>query len=292
MLPGLDKHFDRVFNGYGENTLSMALYDKPINHIKHPILIATSSMAPFGDKTGYLFIVRGCNSGCLFCSAPVHTPNKLYTPLSEIQRVLDEYKKQKVDVVSIMDDNLFIDDKYTWEAINFLAERDLKWMAFNVRADYLLGKVNNLTQNGLVGAYIGVESFSDEVLKGYRKRETTEQVKQAIKELKHHGCYVWGNYIFCMPSSTLDGSRREIEQLASLELDLVMPTVFTPYPGVPLFKELKSLIFDWNWRHFDNGHIVWKHPHIRPEQVKTILSECFNACNCAKITTFAEPDPY
>ena len=204
-----------IEGNHAKDALSMALYNKPTNQIKHPILIARDSMAPFGDKTGYLFIVRGCNSGCLYCSAPVHTPGKLYTPLSEIQRVLNEYKKQGVDVVSIMDDNLFIDEEYTLRAIELLAEQNLKWMAFNVRGDYLIGKVKKLTQSGLVGAYLGVESVSDETLKEYKKRETTNQINQAIKELKYHGCYVWGNYIFCMPNATLDGSKKEIEQLAS-----------------------------------------------------------------------------
>ena len=39
------------------------------------------------------------------------------------------------------------------------------------------------SQSGLVGAYLGVESFSNETLKDYKKRETTDQIDQAIKEL-------------------------------------------------------------------------------------------------------------
>ena len=33
MLPDLDKHFDRIFKGYGEDAMSMALYNKPTNKI-------------------------------------------------------------------------------------------------------------------------------------------------------------------------------------------------------------------------------------------------------------------
>jgi len=289
ILPDLDKHFDRVFKGYGEDALSMALYDKPINQIKHPVLIARSSMAPFGEKTGYLFVIRGCNLGCQYCCTPFFTPDKLYIPLSEIQRVLDEYKDQGVDVVSIMDDNLFLDEEHVRKTINLLSERNLKWMA-NVRADSIIGKVEKLTQSGLVGAYLGVESFSNETLKDYKKRETTDQIDQAIKELKSYGCYIWGTYMFCEPNATIESTRKEIEHLASLDLDLVIPTILTPYPGTPLFKKLEHLIIDWNWRHYDNGHIVWKHPHIRPEQVKTIYIDSFATSNCAKISTFTEPD--
>ncbi|GAI78050.1 unnamed protein product, partial [marine sediment metagenome] len=65
---------------------------------------------------------------------------------------------------------------------------------------------------------------------------------------------------------------RDIERLSSLELFLAQISVLTPFPGTPLWKQLENKIIDKDWNHYDIYHLVWKHPHITPEEARSLLA--------------------
>ncbi|MBA7701684.1 hypothetical protein ES703_110428 [subsurface metagenome] len=97
--------------------------------------------------------------------------------------------------------------------------------------------------------------------------------------MNDNNCYVVGSYIFCNESDTKQSMRADIEKLASLEIPAVMPVILTPYPPTTLFDLLRERIIDWDWSHWDDGHLVWHHPKVTPEEAREILLECAYTCN-------------
>ncbi|MFX1516965.1 MAG: B12-binding domain-containing radical SAM protein [Promethearchaeota archaeon] len=278
MTPGVNRHFDRVIIGPGENAMREILGFKPLPYFHHPIFINKGRILFKRVKVGCLFTARGCNKGCRYCASPRFIRGRIFTPIEEIKRVLNIYQKEGVKYVLIYDENFSLDEDRVWTVINLLSERDLLWFCLT-RADDLLGRVERLRNKGFIGALTGIESLRDENLRSWRKHEKSDQIVQMIKEMNDNCCYTLGTYIFCAENDTLKSMREDIERLSSLEIPSVMPCILTPFPGTPLFEKFKSRIIDWNWRHWDDGHLVWNHPDVSPRQAQDILFECAKTCN-------------
>lgn len=278
MTPGVNEHFDRVIIGPGENAMRTLLGYNPLKSFRHPIFINRGRLLFKTVKVGFLFTARGCNKGCRYCASPHFIRKRIFTPITEIERVLNIYQKEGVKYILIYDENLSLDEDRVWNIIKLLSERELSWFCLT-RADDLLGRVGKLRDKGFVGALTGIESLRDTNLKNWKKSETSDQIVQMIKEMNDNSCYTLGTYIFCAENDTLKSMREDIEQLSSLEIPCVMPCILTPFPGTPLFEKFKPRIIDWNWRNWDDGHLVWKHPNVSPRQAREILFECTDACN-------------
>mgnify|MGYP001611710172 CR=1 FL=1 len=46
-----------------------------------------------------------------------------------------------------------------------------------------------------------------------------------------------------------------------------------------MFEEHKAGILDWDWTHFDGKHLVWRHPHLSPEDVQQALDYAYRESN-------------
>jgi radical SAM superfamily enzyme len=113
---------------------------------------------------------------------------------------------------------------------------------------------------------MGIESFRDKTISDYKRGRLTDINMKALKEMKDNSCYVIGSYIFCHEQDTKESMRADIEKLASLDIPAVMPTILTPYSPTPLFDQFQDRIIDWNWDHWDDGHLVWRHPEVTPQE--------------------------
>lgn len=280
MSPGIKEYFDYVIVGAGENPMRELLGYKPLINFKHPIFISEGKFGFFKIKIGFLFTARGCNRGCKYCLSPRFISKRIITPKREIQRVLDKYYEEGVNAVIIYDDNFPLNEEIGQATINLLAERGLLWFCL-VRLDDLIGKVKELKKAGFIGTLTGIESLRNINLKDWKKGENVNQILCAIKEIKNNDCYILGTYIFCAENDTVRSMKKDIQQLKNLKVPVVMPCILTPYPGTPLFEKLlhENKIIDWNWLHWDDGHLVWKHSHITPKQAKNIVFECAEVCN-------------
>jgi len=284
--PGVNEHFDHIIFGPGENAMRELLGYKPLPHFKHPIYIRMGRLLFKKVKIGYLFTARGCNKGCTYCASPHFIRGRILTPISEIERVLDIYQREGVKLILIYDENFSLDEERVWTVMKLLSERSLVWICLT-RADDLLGRVERIRSHGFIGALTGIESLREENLRNWRKRESVDQIVQMTKEMNDNSCITLGTYMFCSENDTMKSMREDIERLSTLEIPIVMPCIFTPFPGTPIFDEYKTRIIDWNWRNWDYAHLVWKHSNVSPQQAGEIIHECVEACHSPKgIFTF------
>ena len=118
--------------------------------------------------------------------------------------------------------------------IEFLIETHLK----NLDDELIL----LLKKAGLKLVYVGIESSSPDVLKGVKRFTIdNDQQHQKIKE-------------------TIDYS-------LSLPNQLVQYSVFTPYPGTPIYKMYEDKIIEKKYEKFNQYNLVYKHKNLENSDI-------------------------
>jgi radical SAM superfamily enzyme YgiQ (UPF0313 family) len=278
MTPGVKDHFDRVFSGNCEAEVSRMLTGSQPEAIRHPAIIGKASWAGFGENIGYLYTKRGCKSGCSFCPTPWFTAEDSPSSISGTKEVLDAYASAQASPVIIFDETFLDNSELSERVMEELSRRHLRWVCLT-RADRIVGKVSALKKKGLHSAIIGVESVRDGNLNFVKKRVNSALVREVIDELRAHGCFPCGTYMLGFPDDTEESIREDILELSSWGFFLMQFTILTPYPGTPLWSQLKDKIIDWDWRHYDSYNLVWDHPHLSPGKARDLLYHALRTVN-------------
>src|ERR1041384_3568991 len=105
----------------------------------------------------------------------------------------------------------------------------MRWIALT-RVDTLLQNFEEWRAKGLFGAHLGVESLNQSSLTGASKRVDQRQSVRLLKEMSRHNMFVQSFYILGFESDTVESVRRDVEELARLDVDVVQVQVLTPYP--------------------------------------------------------------
>ncbi len=282
LTPGVLDYFDRVFTGYAERELKLAIDGIPLDKIRHPI-ITTPFRALYhnSENAGIIVSKRGCKFKCNFCSTPIFSPKTDGIHIEEIERVLSIYRDMGIDYIIIQDETFLQDRYHAKKTMNLLKEKHMKWFCAS-RADLIYGKVTELKDLGFNGVYMGIESMRDSALNDHKKGESVEKVTKVVEELRINDVSVSGTYMLGHLSDTLDSIKEDLEELNRLFLYCIVFLVFTPYPELPIYKvwEESGTIINKNWRDYDGMTLVFNHPHMSPEEVKDAFRYAVtNVCN-------------
>ncbi len=275
LTEGLNKYFDKLFFGYAEQTVGEIL-GKKVETVIHPPLFTPTNLGPFGFKYktfGVLFTQRGCAIGCSFCQTPLFCPNPRTIPLASIERVLNDYKRRGVHEVIILDESFGLFKAHTLAVIELLVEYGIIWSAM-IRADVLLKHLPDWSKKGLVGAFIGIESLSQHTLDALQKKEKVEIITELVRKTHELKCFIIGYYMIGYETDTSNSIRRDLYNLANLRIDLHQLCIITPLPRTPFWykTDMKYGIFEKDWRKYDTKHLVFNHPHIKPEEMEELLA--------------------
>ena len=274
LTPSTDQVFDRLFLGCAERELKQTIEGGTIERIRHPIITTPFKSVLSPEKeAGYLFTNRGCRFKCQFCCSPIFSPRVDAISMDEIQRVLGVYKEMGIEYIIIGDETFMQYRGRALEVIDMLHRMEMRWFC-TTRADLLEGHVKMLHRNGFDSVYMGVESMNNGNLKSQQKGQPVERIIAVVHELKQSGISTSGTYILGLPDDTIPSIKEDLERLKDLALDIVIFLIMTPYPELPIYRELKSReqIIDENWRHYDGMHMVFRHPNITPVEAGEVLS--------------------
>lgn len=231
------------------------------------------------------FITIQSSRGCMF-SCSHYCP---YTALQGtkwrdrgVQNVLGEIKRN-VEEYGIKG-MLFRDPLFTFnkKRISEIAQGiiDNHWQiewGCETRLD-LLDKefVDHLYSSGLRSINIGVESADPAVCKsGKRVPVKIQHQEEMIDYCDKKGIRISAFYIIGLGDDTEKSVRDTIEYAKKLNTHIAQFTISTPYPGTPFFEEIKPLIHDMEWEHYDAYTPVWKHPNLTAEQMQKLKEEAF-----------------
>jgi len=223
---------------------------------------------------------RGCPYRCSFCTIiQVHGNMMRYRNVDLIKNyIIENYKANKVDYYFFTDDN-FARNKNWKEILLALIEIKKHYsikLRFMIQVDTLAYKipefVHLLKEAGCTQVFVGMESLNPENLKAAGKRQNkVENFYEMVQTWNKAGIIVHTGYILGFPFDTSQSLLKDIQMLSDeLRVQQAYFFILTPLPGSMDHKTMleKSLIFDFDFNHYDSFHLVWKHHHFDPNTMK------------------------
>ena len=221
---------------------------------------------------------RGCPYSCFYyCVYPLQQGRKLRlkSPKRLIEEMLYFYKTLKVRNFIFRDPVFSIDRKHTLKICDELINTGIK---FNICVETHLKNIDNelakiLKKAGVKLMYVGIESADEEVRKdANRTSDTNENQIEKVKYLEKNGIKVKSMYIIGMPADTKDTFKKTVEYAKKIKSSYAQFSVFTPYPGTPVFNEYKDKITVQKYEDFTQWQLVFKHQNLTNKNVLDLLN--------------------
>ena len=126
---------------------------------------------------------------------------------------------------------------------------------------------------GLELVYVGIESSDTDVLKDM-KRFTIKDDKQyeIIKKCEDKGIKVKTMFILANPKDTEETIKATINYAKFLPSLYAQFSVFTPYPGTPVYEQYKNLINETKLENFNQYYLTFKHNFLSKEKLNKLKS--------------------
>ncbi len=258
-------------NNFVENLDALPFPDWEYYSKKYPL---RNNFLGFNSKTAIPMLAsRGCPYSCFnYCTYPLQQGRKVR--LRSVKNILDEInhwiKTIGTNKFLFRDPVFSINRKFTVELckeiirqglkIEFLIETHLKNLD-----DELIGL---LEKAGLKLVYVGIESSDAKVLNGI-KRFTVDNDQQhmVIKKLVSKGIIVKSMYMLGNPDDDEVTIKNTIDYSLSLPNQLVQYSVFTPYPGTPIYKVYENKIVEKNFERFNQYNLVYDHKNLNNSNI-------------------------
>lgn len=201
------------------------------------------SMPDFQQPFMTFIAGRGCKYNCSFCQPAERMifgrKVRRRSPENFVAELQECYDRHHFRSALIHDDCLIEDSGWISRFVELVAKSGMQIsFACQGRADIICRNpemIASLKSIGLKGMIVGFESGSNRVLKFIRKGATREQNIQAGEVLRGLGVHIWANYMFGLPTETMEEMLETISMLKIIKPDHYSPAVFTPHPGSDLF---------------------------------------------------------
>ncbi len=277
------RHADAVVTGFAEQTWPQLLHDfsrgqlkrlyrSPSDPTLHGLPIPRRDLL---RENAYItvnsvYASRGCPNRCGFCVIPVVWGQQAYfRPVPEVIREIELLKGR--DLV-LIDPNLIANRAYARDFFRELAPLRRRWYGLattEITDDPDLFAL--LVRSGCKGLFIGFESVSQPTLNRIDKEfNPVHRYKEIIRKLHDHGIAVQGAFVFGFDSDDPGVFQRTVEVVADLKIDLPRFSVFTPFPGTPVFERLSAerRIIETDWSLYDAQHVVFEPTQMSAERLQ------------------------
>ncbi len=195
---------------------------------------------------------RGCPSRCAFCYNLNYNKRRwraLSAPVV-LDRLEDLVGRYHVGGVNFVSDNFFVNRNRVGEICQGILDRslDINWHS-DIRIDNFLRMDDELIglvrRSGCRCLTFGVESGSDRMLALINKDITVDEVKEAHRRARKHNFLVNYHFMMGLPDETRDDLVQTLNLIAHLAQDpealIYGPSIYTPFPGTPLFERAVAL---------------------------------------------------
>ena len=210
---------------------------------------------------------RGCVSNCIFCSSRAYWGAKyvLRSPQSifaEVKHLAEKHPAMRT--LTFADDTLIIDRDRVLRLCDMLEQSGLHllWGCL-ARVDEMDEELAaRMKAAGCHHVKFGIESGSDEVLRGIGKKITLRQVVESVKILNRYGIKPVGSLILGLPQDTLQTMEQTIDFACQLKNEhgvRIQIGLNTPFPGTPQFERSEAFgikVHTLDWDLYDLRHAI------------------------------------
>ncbi len=228
-----------------------------------------------------IYASRGCPYSCFnYCTYPLQQGRNLRN--ESIKRLVDQIefyiRDLKVKSFLFRDPVFTINRKRVIDICKEIIRRKIKivWGAeLHLKdVDYELASI--MSKAGLRIVFVGIESINPESIKK-TKRQNAPIDKQlsSIKILERNGISVKAMFIFGFPGDNLNNALKTIKYALRLPITYLQFSVFTPYPGTPIFSEYKNKITAKNYEQYTQWDLVFNHENLNNFDIKYLLNKSY-----------------
>ncbi|HPD57544.1 MAG TPA: radical SAM protein [Smithellaceae bacterium] len=195
---------------------------------------------------------RGCMYQCSYCDRSVFKKGFRYNSASYIYEHM-KYLRQKFGVrhINIYDDLFTANRRRIVELCEKLARFPLG-INFNcaVRVGYTDDELLEMLKGaGCLMVSLGIESADPEMLARHKSGVSLDDVRDTVKRIQRAGLRAKGLFMMGLPGETEESIRRTSDFIISLGLDDMNMAKFTPFPGAPLWANIREEgEFNEDWR--------------------------------------------
>jgi anaerobic magnesium-protoporphyrin IX monomethyl ester cyclase len=213
---------------------------------------------------------RGCPYTCNYCPYLVNSKYRVRTAVSVVDEIEHLVRRYGIRGITFRDPNLTFRKERAQEFADLLLSRglDVRW-SMEARTDKLDPQlIDILYRAGLRSVEVGVESANELTLRGNLRKAIPKSHQEKIVNYCHKlGIRVIANYTLGLPNDTVEGILDTVRYAKRLNTFAIQFTVTTPYPGTHFYDNVRHLIFDDNWEHFNGWTCVYRHPNISPAEL-------------------------
>jgi radical SAM superfamily enzyme YgiQ (UPF0313 family) len=200
---------------------------------------------------GYIISSRGCRHNCIFCTQNIRKSYDHKIRVRGGKNIVDEIQELQnkgINFIFFMDDNITSEKGHIVSICNEILERkvDIKWSA-SIRIDEAdLSLLRIMKRAGCSLLLLSVESGSERIIKLLNKTKLPEvwlnksrEIFRVARDIHIATCAL---FIIGSPSETREEIDSSIRLARELKPDFIKVHFFTPYPGSPIYQQIKEKI--------------------------------------------------
>jgi radical SAM superfamily enzyme YgiQ (UPF0313 family) len=270
------EHADQVVIGEAEKVIVDVIEGRIKDKIVKSEPVRDLDEIPFSDysllKTGCkavnVLTSRGCPHSCTFCSS-----SRMFYPYRKrsVENIIEElrvHKKAGVKYLNFQDDNLIADKKRVKILLRRMIAEDLVF-----RETFFFGRIEIIEDDELLEllqkanlkrVLIGIETINQKSLNNINKRLFVSDLLKLKNKLKKYEIKLVASIVLGFDSDDINDIRKTVDFCLSINPFQLQPSILTPFPGTPIFKEMDKAgrIVDYNWEKYDMTHVVFKPKQI------------------------------
>jgi len=216
---------------------------------------------------------RGCPHHCRFCSVtPMFGRRMRFCSNEHVAEEL-ERRRGTGDGVFFYDDNFCGSPRRAKSLLDHLLTKDVflpDWLAqVSVRAAKDLELLKLMRRAGCHTVFIGFESIEPGSLELYRKQQSVEDIRLAIRRFKEHGIWVHGMFMTGSDAEGIETIRATARFAIQEDIDTIQFLVLTPLPGTEVFQEMEAQgrLTTRDWSQYDAHHTVFRPAKMSPYEL-------------------------
>jgi radical SAM superfamily enzyme YgiQ (UPF0313 family) len=206
---------------------------------------------------------RGCPYDCSFCSVTSMFGRKYrFRSTGNILEELRQYDDRK-NIIFFYDDNFAADRRRAKELLEAMIRQNFKFTwTTQVRADVAKDPelVALMKRAGCRALFIGFESVNPESLKAMKKKQSVEEITEAIKVLRHHRIGIHGMFVYGFDDDDWNTVKKTVRFAKKTKLNSTQFLILTPLPGSAFFDKVRreNRIQFRDWALYDAHHVVFR----------------------------------
>jgi radical SAM superfamily enzyme YgiQ (UPF0313 family) len=216
-----------------------------------------------GRNTIPMMTSRGCPFDCSFCSVTGMFGRKYrYRSTENVLAELRRYDSRK-HLIFFYDDNFAANRKHTKELLEGMIRENFRFTwTTQVRADVAKDEelVKLMKRAGCHTVYIGFESVNPDSLEAMRKKQTVEEITEAIKVVHRHRIHIHGMFVLGFDQDDWKTVKQTVRFAKKSRLNSTQFLILTPLPGTEFHDKVASenrIQFE-DWSLYDAHHAVFR----------------------------------